>query len=96
MKVSYLRYLYSRGGYYGVVVRRTIFAKTPVPSHTKYNERVDTRNRASEAGIHAIIGSDKLDANFRNDISKIKYARINVVVASTTIYSSYNVYILYV
>lgn len=96
MKVSYLRYLYCRGGYYSVIVRRTIFAKTPVPSHTKYNQRVDTRNQASETGIHAIIGSDKLDANFRNDISKIKYARINDVVASTIIYISYNIYILYV
>lgn len=30
-----------------------------------------------EVGIHPIIGPDKLDTNFRNDISKIKCAQIN-------------------
>lgn len=42
---------------------------------------VDTCSQATEAGIHPIIGSDKLDTNFRNDIFKIKRALINDVVA---------------
>lgn len=63
-------------GLSGILFKQNIFPATAVKPGRNAAEEQQTHRYLylgePEVDVHPIIGTDKLDTNFRNDISKIK------------------------